>query len=206
MATRSASPAYSQIYAITDPEDVLNETLRTNNMAPSAPVLLQVVGSNGTTTTVPTYPQNVFTSATLASPGGPARSPSKTQVTNLGTPKPAAAMAVKKSPQGQLPRQHLRVDHQVHRQRRSRASPRASTTSSTTSAPAAPRTAPRATTTTSASTATPPRPPRRPSPPPTSAPPPPGGTGGFGATPINSLNRPSEPQRPDSRPPRRTNR
>ncbi len=85
-----ASPAYSQIYAITDPEDVLNESLRTNNMASSAPVLLQVVGSEGVTTTVPTYPQNVYTNPALALQA--AKQVAQNQKVNLGTPKPAAVV------------------------------------------------------------------------------------------------------------------
>jgi hypothetical protein len=89
------SPAYSQIYAITDPEDVLNESFRSNNMAASAPVLLQVVGSAGATTTVPTYPQNIYTSATLAAAA--AKQVAQNQAVNLGTPKPAAVTKKKHS-------------------------------------------------------------------------------------------------------------
>jgi CARDB len=85
-----ASPSYSQIYAITDPEDMVNESLRSNNMSASAPVLLQVVGSGGATTTVPTYPQNVYTSATLAATA--AKQAALNQQVNLGTPKPAAVV------------------------------------------------------------------------------------------------------------------
>jgi hypothetical protein len=84
------SPSYSQIYAIADPEDVVNESLRSNNMAASAPVLLQVLGSNGASTTVPTYPQNVYTSATLSAAA--AKQAALNQSVNLGTPKPAAVV------------------------------------------------------------------------------------------------------------------
>lgn len=63
--TNIASPAYARIYAIADPEDALDQSMRSNNMASSAPVLLQVVGNNGTTT-VPTYPANVYANASLA--------------------------------------------------------------------------------------------------------------------------------------------
>jgi hypothetical protein len=89
-----ASPAYSQVYAITDPEDVVNESLRTNNMASSAPVLLQVYGSGGATTTVPTYPQNVFSNPTLEAQA--AKQIALNQQVNLGTPKPAAVVSKKK--------------------------------------------------------------------------------------------------------------
>ena len=84
-----ASPAYAQIYAIADPEDVVNESLRTNNLASSAPVLLQVVGTDGTTTTVPTYPQNVYSSSALALQA--AKAVAKAQKVTLGTPKPASS-------------------------------------------------------------------------------------------------------------------
>jgi hypothetical protein len=83
-----ASPAYSQIYAIADPEDVVNESLRTNNMASSAPVLLQVVGTEGTNTTVPTYPANVYTNPALSLQA--AKQAAQNQKVNLGTPKPAS--------------------------------------------------------------------------------------------------------------------
>ena len=87
--TSIASPAYSQVYAIADPEDTVNESLRSNNMASSAPILLQVVGTDGTTTTVPTYPQNVYTSPTLALQA--AKQVANTQKAKLGAPKPAAS-------------------------------------------------------------------------------------------------------------------
>jgi hypothetical protein len=87
--TSVASPAYSQIYAIADPEDVVNESLRSNNLASSAPILLQVVGTDGTTTTVPTYPQNLYTSPALALQA--AKLVTKAQKAKLGTPKPAAS-------------------------------------------------------------------------------------------------------------------
>ena len=85
-----ASPAYSQVYAITDPEDVVNESFRSNNMAASPPVLLQVLGSGGATTTVPTYPQNVYNSAALASAA--AKQVALNQQVNLGIPKPASSI------------------------------------------------------------------------------------------------------------------
>jgi hypothetical protein len=95
-----ASPAYSQIYAIVDPEDVVNESFRSNNMAASAPVLLQVVGTDGTSTTVPTYPQNVYSSATLAAKAAK-QVVLNQQVNGLGTPKPAS-IATKKHKTGLL--------------------------------------------------------------------------------------------------------
>ncbi len=117
-----ASPAYAQIYAIADPEDVVNESLRANNMASSAPVLLQVVGTDGTTTTVPTYPQNVYTNPALALQA--AKQVAQNQKVTLGTPKPAAS-----------PKKHkvdflASVSESVTKwgsRSRSRASPRAST-------------------------------------------------------------------------------
>jgi CARDB len=84
-----ASPAYAEIYAIADPEDVVNESLRGNNMSSSAPILLQVVGTDGTTTTVPTYPQNVYANPALAAQA--AKQVAQTQKAKLGTPKPAAS-------------------------------------------------------------------------------------------------------------------
>jgi hypothetical protein len=91
--TAVASPAYSQVYAIADPEDVINESLRSNNMASSAPILLQVVGTDGTTTTVPTYPQNIYTSPTLILQA--AKQAAKSQTAKLGTPKPASSTTKK---------------------------------------------------------------------------------------------------------------
>ena len=83
-----ASPAYSQVYAIADPEDRVNESLRSNNMASSAPILLQVVGTDGTTTKVPTYPQNIYTNPTLVLQA--AKQAAAAQKATLGTPKPAS--------------------------------------------------------------------------------------------------------------------
>ena len=88
--TSVASPAYSQIYAITDPEDVVNESLRANNMASSAPVLLQVVGTDGTTTTVPTFPQNVYNSPAQAAQAAKQVAQAQKAAT-LGKPKPASS-------------------------------------------------------------------------------------------------------------------
>ena len=59
-------------------------------MASSAPVLLQVVGTDGTTTTVPTYPQNVYTNPALALQA--AKQVAQNQKVNLGTPKPASVV------------------------------------------------------------------------------------------------------------------
>jgi hypothetical protein len=84
-----ASPAYSEIYAIADPEDVVNESLRTNNMASSAPVLLQVGGAGGATTDVPTYPENVATNPALAVQQA-TQAANKAKAAQLGTPKPAS--------------------------------------------------------------------------------------------------------------------
>ena len=93
--TAVTSPAYSQVYAIADPEDVVNESLRSNNMASSAPVLLQVVGTDGTTTTVPTYPQNMYSTPALAAQA--ARQAAQTQQQlNLGKPVPASTTKPKK--------------------------------------------------------------------------------------------------------------
>ena len=88
--TSVASPAYSQIYAIADPEDTVNESLRANNMASSAPILLQVVGTDGTTTTVPTYPQNVYNNPTQAAAAAKQVAVAQKAAT-LGKAKPAAS-------------------------------------------------------------------------------------------------------------------
>jgi hypothetical protein len=84
-----ASPAYFRIYAIADPEDVINESLRSNNMASSAPVLLQV-----------TYPANVYNNPVTAAKAAKAvakkatSSPTKT-TTKLGKPSPASTTKTK---------------------------------------------------------------------------------------------------------------
>ncbi len=85
-----ANPAYSQIYAIADPEDVVNESLRSNNMASSAPVLLQVVGANGATT-VPTFPQNVYNSPALAAKAAQAVARAQAARAKPGSPRPASS-------------------------------------------------------------------------------------------------------------------
>jgi hypothetical protein len=91
-----ASPAYSEIYAIADPEDVINESLRTNNMASSAPVLLQVGGSGGAQTDVPTYPENTATNPALAVQEA-TRAAVKAKTAQLGTPKPASSAKAPKA-------------------------------------------------------------------------------------------------------------
>jgi len=50
-----ASLTYGRIVAIVDPENTVDETIKTNNTAVSAPFTLQLLGANGTTT-VPTLP------------------------------------------------------------------------------------------------------------------------------------------------------
>ena len=86
-----ASPAYARIYAVVDPEDVVDQSSRTNNMASSAPVLLSVVGKDGTTT-VPTYPASIYSSATLANQAAKTAKTAATKATPvLGTAKPAAS-------------------------------------------------------------------------------------------------------------------
>ena len=62
-----ANPVYLRIYAIADPEDVVNETTRSNNLASSAPVLLSVLTADGSKpANVPTYPQNIYAVPVLA--------------------------------------------------------------------------------------------------------------------------------------------
>ena len=56
---------YARVYAIVDPEDVINQALRSNNMASSSPVLLTVVNGDANSK-VPTYPANVYDSAASA--------------------------------------------------------------------------------------------------------------------------------------------
>ena len=93
-----ASPAYARIYAVVDPEDVVNQSSRTNNMASSAPVLLSVVGVDGTTT-VPTYPASIYSSATLANQAAKAAQNGTTKATPvLGAAKPAGTKKPVKKP------------------------------------------------------------------------------------------------------------
>ena len=90
--TSLASPAYSQVYAIVDPEDSVDEATRGNNMAPSAPVLLTAIKPDGSEpSTVPTYSQNIYTVPALA-----AKAAKATKTTKVGTAKPAAAKPAKK--------------------------------------------------------------------------------------------------------------
>jgi len=90
--TSLANPAYARIYAIVDPEDVINQAMRANNMSSSAPVLLAVPTSDGSTpATVPTYPQNIYTVPALA-----AQAAKTTAKATLGKPKPASSKPVKK--------------------------------------------------------------------------------------------------------------
>ena len=166
-----ASPSFAQIYAIADPEDVVNESLRSNNMAASAPILLQVVGSGGATTTVPTYPQNVYTSATLSLAA--AKQAAMNQQVNLGTPKPAAV--VKKHKPNALASVSESVENWIVKQ--VKAIPEGTkdilkslgvSSGSNGSSAATPANSTSATTAASAPIATS------------------GGTGGFGATPLGS--------------------
>ena len=88
-----ASPTYAKIYAIADPEDVVNESMRSNNMASSAPVLLAVAGTS-TNTTVPTYAQNIYTApalATQAAQQAVKAQAAATKAVRLGTAKPASS-------------------------------------------------------------------------------------------------------------------
>ena len=88
--TTLASPAYARIYAIVDPEDVVEQSSRSNNMASSAPVLLSVVGVNGQTT-VPTYPQSIYSTAATATQAAKKAKTTKTTTTKvLGTATPAS--------------------------------------------------------------------------------------------------------------------
>jgi CARDB len=90
--TTVANPSYLRIYAIADPEDVVSESTRSNNMASSAPVLLSVLTSNGSApANVPTYPQNIYTVPVLA-----AKAAKTTAQATLGKPKPASTKPVKK--------------------------------------------------------------------------------------------------------------
>ncbi len=92
--TNLANPAYVRVYAIVDPEDTVDQSTRSNNMASSAPVLLSVLTADGSTpATVPTYPQNIYAVPALAAQA--AKQSTKNGKAKLGTPKPAAAPAKK---------------------------------------------------------------------------------------------------------------
>ena len=93
--TSLASPAYSRIYAVVDPEDVVEQSTRTNNMASSAPVLLSVVGVNGETT-VPTYPASIYSTASSASQAAKTAKTTKITTPILGVAKPAGTKVPKK--------------------------------------------------------------------------------------------------------------
>ncbi len=69
-----ASLDYGRVVAIIDPENLINENLKTNNQATSAPVTLYVLNTDGTTT-VPVLPpirQNVPAPATPSTTANPA--------------------------------------------------------------------------------------------------------------------------------------
>ena len=85
-----ASPAYSVVYAIADPEDTVDESLRSNNMASSAPVLLEVAGAGTTSTTVPTYPQTLAINPALAVQQA-IQAANKQKAASLGSAKPASS-------------------------------------------------------------------------------------------------------------------
>ena len=53
--TNLSSLAYGRIVVVVDPEQSIDESVRSNNLAASSPVILRVLGSDGTTT-VPTGP------------------------------------------------------------------------------------------------------------------------------------------------------
>ena len=93
--TDLASPAYARIYAVVDPEDVVQQSSRSNNMASSAPVLLSVVGVNGETT-VPTYPASIYSTNATASNAAKTAKTTKVTTPVLGAPKPAGKKAAPK--------------------------------------------------------------------------------------------------------------
>ncbi|WP_435019829.1 CARDB domain-containing protein [Tundrisphaera sp. TA3] len=63
--TKVGGATYARVYAIVDPEDVINQALRTNNMASSTPVLLSVANGDPSSR-VPTFPANVYDTAATA--------------------------------------------------------------------------------------------------------------------------------------------
>lgn len=97
--TNLASPAYARIYAIVDPEGDLQEPLRSNNQASSAPVLLSVVGVNGETT-VPTYPATIYGTTASATQAAKKAKATKgaTPVLGKATPASGTKKAAKKKP------------------------------------------------------------------------------------------------------------
>jgi len=91
--TNVANPAYARIYAIVDPEDVQDQSQRSNNMASSAPVLLSVLAADGSSpAVVPTYTQNIYTVPALAA--NAAKQAGKK--IKLGAAKPASSKPAKK--------------------------------------------------------------------------------------------------------------
>ncbi len=95
--TQLASLAYSKIYAVVDPEDRIDQSTRGNNIAGSAPVLLSVVGGDGTTT-VPTYAASIYSNPTSATQAAKVALTAKTAKPVLGIATPAGHKAVKKKP------------------------------------------------------------------------------------------------------------
>ncbi len=95
--TQLASPAYSRIYAVVDPEDTIDQASRSNNIAASAPVLLSVVGVDGTTT-VPTYAASIYSTPTSATQAAKVALSAKTAKPVLGVATPAGHKVTKKKP------------------------------------------------------------------------------------------------------------
>jgi len=92
-----ANPAYARIYAIIDPEDVVDQSMRSNNMASSAPVLLSVLTADGSTpATVTTYPQNIYNVPVLATQAAKQVAKTAKAHAKLGAAKPASSKPAKK--------------------------------------------------------------------------------------------------------------
>ena len=87
-----SSSTLGRIVVVIDPDHLINESLRSNNVADSAPVTLRVLGTDGSST-VPTSPA-VGTSLGQPSPAGSVQ----TTPTPTPTATPAAAAATAKAP------------------------------------------------------------------------------------------------------------
>jgi hypothetical protein len=90
-----SSATVARIAVVVDPDHLLNESLRTNNIANSAPVTLRVLGTDGTST-VPTSPA-VGSTLGQPKPAGTVQASTTTSPSTPGTKAAAAAAATAKA-------------------------------------------------------------------------------------------------------------
>jgi hypothetical protein len=118
-----SSLGFGRIAIVIDPENALDESLKTNNTAESAPVVLRLLGTDGTSV-VPTSPPVGVQSVVQqqSAPAPPSQAPTLRQQFRLaltnGEPSPSHTRAVRVGPHGRIirrqpPPTNNSFDHQL---------------------------------------------------------------------------------------------